>query len=92
MINQNLSLAARLQAPTPKFFRTVRVISLVLGAVGTAILTAPVTLPAAIVTIAGYIATAGAVAAAVSSTTVDYNALERKQALDDIGSGSGWPY
>lgn len=85
MVNQNLSITQRLQAPTPTFFRAVRTVGLLLGAVSTAILTAPVALPAAVVTVAGYLATAGAVAAAVSSTTVDYNALERKQALDNIG-------
>jgi ABC-type xylose transport system permease subunit len=63
----------RLQSPTPKFFKKIRTIGLTLGAVGAAILTAPITLPTALVTIAGYLATAGIVAFAISSTAKDGN-------------------
>ena len=76
---QNLGVVARMKAPTPRFFRVVRNIGLVLGAVGTTILTAGTALPAVVVTVAGYLVTAGAVAAAVSQSTVDWNAYERQQ-------------
>jgi len=64
------SLWKRWAAPTPKFFKIIRNVGLVVGAVGTAILTAPVALPAAIVSISGYLVTAGAIATAVSQLTV----------------------
>ena len=64
------SLLKRWAAPTPKFFKIIRNVGLVIGAVGTAILTAPVALPAALVSISGYLVTAGAIATAVSQLTV----------------------
>lgn len=64
------SLKRRWVSPTPKFFKTLRNVGLVIGAVGTAILTAPVTLPATLVTISGYLVTAGGVATAVSQLTM----------------------
>ncbi|MDR2223382.1 MAG: hypothetical protein LBE34_11685 [Flavobacteriaceae bacterium] len=60
----------RATAPTPKFFRVLRTVGLTLAAVGATIATAPIALPAAVVTAAGYIALAGAVASAVSQVTV----------------------
>ena len=81
-MNQDLSVAERLTAPTPKFFRRVRAIGIALGAIGAAVLAAPIALPVMMTTIAGYLATAGAVATAVSSTTVDWEALKHERALD----------
>ena len=60
-------ITERIKSPTPKFFKKIRTIGLTLGAVGGALLTAPITLPATVVTIAGYLATAGIVASAISS-------------------------
>jgi len=57
----------RIQSPTPKFFKTIRSIGLALGAIGGALLTAPITLPATVVTLAGYLATAGIVASAIAT-------------------------
>jgi ABC-type xylose transport system permease subunit len=74
----SITLGQRLAAPTPKFFRVIRTVGLVLGTVGTTILTAGAALPAVVVTIAGYLVTAGAVAAAVSQTTVDWKVYESK--------------
>ena len=62
-------ITERIKSPTPKFFKRIRTIGLTLGAVGGALLTAPITLPATVTTIAGYLATAGIVASAVSSVT-----------------------
>ncbi len=61
-------LLERVKAPTPKFFKKVRTIGLTLGAVGAALLAAPVALPPLVVTLAGYLVTAGLVAGAVSAT------------------------
>jgi uncharacterized membrane protein HdeD (DUF308 family) len=66
-----MSLAKRAAAPTPKFFRTVRTIGFCLAAVGGAIIASPVALPAALVTVAGYITLAGGVMSAVAQVSVD---------------------
>ena len=62
----------RVQEPTPRFFRRIRNAGLLLTAVSGALLTAPVTLPAALLTVAGYVALAGAIAGAVSQTAVHH--------------------
>lgn len=60
----------RIQEPTPKFFKVIRNIGLVLTAVSGVIATAPVSLPAIVVTVAGYLAVAGGIASAISQTTI----------------------
>ena len=66
-----MNIVQRLKAPTPKFFRVLRNVGLVLAAVGGTLLAAPVALPAAVITVAGYITVAGGVMTAVSQTAVD---------------------
>ncbi len=56
----------RLQAPTPKFFKVLRNVGLGLAAVGGVLVSAPVALPALVVSIGGYLIVAGSVATAVS--------------------------
>jgi ABC-type xylose transport system permease subunit len=65
-----LTLVQRVVAPTPKFFRLLRTIGIVIGLVGGAILASPVMLPAAIVTVGGYLAVAGSIVTGVSQTAV----------------------
>ena len=72
----NMSVVERVKAPTPKFFKTLRTIGLALAAVGGASLAAPVSVPAALISIAGYVALAGGVMTAVSQTAVDTNAKD----------------
>jgi hypothetical protein len=64
-------LKERWNAKTPKFWKKVRNIAITLGAVAGVILTAPFSLPAAVITAAGYLATAGTVAATLSQLTVE---------------------
>ena len=64
-----MTIIKRAKAPTPKFFKVLRNIGLVLAAVGGTILAAPVALPVAIVSIGGYVAVAGGVISAVSQLT-----------------------
>ena len=66
-----MSLEQRWNAPTPKFWKRVQKIAITLGAVAGVILTAPVSVPAAVITIAGYVATAGTVAATLSQLTIE---------------------
>ena len=61
----------RAKAPTPKFFRVLRNIGIGLAAVSTTLLAAPIVLPAVIITVAGYVAIAGAMITAVSQLTED---------------------
>ena len=61
-----MNIIDRLIGPTPKFFKKVRTIGLALTAVSASLLASPVTLPAILVQIAGYLAVAGSVATAVS--------------------------
>ena len=70
MKNENLNLVERIQAPTPKWFKTLRSIGLALAAIGGAIVAAPVALPAGLVSVAGYLGLAGGVITAVSQTAV----------------------
>ncbi|WP_130856671.1 hypothetical protein [Olivibacter jilunii] len=67
----------RIKSPTPKFFKRIRTIGLTLGAVGGALLTAPITLPTTVVTIAGYLATAGIVASAISTVAKDDTRVDK---------------
>ncbi|GEP52628.1 hypothetical protein FNO01nite_33000 [Flavobacterium noncentrifugens] len=66
-----MNVINRAQAPTPKFFKVLRTIGIIMLAVSGSILTAPVTLPAAIISVAGYVAVAGGVLSAVSQVTVE---------------------
>jgi uncharacterized membrane protein YeiH len=66
-----MTLAERLKSPTPKFFRTVRKIGLSVAAIGGAMLAAPVGLPVALVTVAGYLTVAGGVMTAVAQAAVE---------------------
>ena len=68
-----MTLVQRWKAPTPKFWKKVQRVAITLGAVAGVILTAPVSIPATVITVAGYVATAGTVAATLSQLTVDNN-------------------
>ena len=68
------TIVNRATAPTPKFFKVLRNIGLALATIGGAILTAPVVLPAVVVTVGGYLAVAGGVLSAVSQLAVDDHA------------------
>jgi ABC-type xylose transport system permease subunit len=65
-----MNLIDRVVAPTPAFFQKLRNIGLVLAAISAAIISAPISLPAMVVTVAGYLAVAGSVLGAVSQITV----------------------
>lgn len=65
-----MNVIQRMQAPTPKFFRVLRAIGLSLAAASAALLAAPIALPAAVVTVAGYLTVAGSVITAVSQTAI----------------------
>lgn len=79
MKKDSLNLVERVTAPTPKWFKIIRNIGITLTAVGGAILTAPITLPATIVTVGGYLILGGTVATAIAQTAMrDDNDEETK--------------
>lgn len=56
---------------TPPFFKKLRIAGLVIAAAGTTLLAAPVALPAAVVTLGGYLVVGGAVATAMSQAAIE---------------------
>ena len=76
-----MNIAKRAKAPTPKFFKILRTIGLALLGISGSVMAAPVALPAAVVTAAGYIAVAGGVMSAVSQVTVEDSA--KKEVADE---------
>jgi uncharacterized membrane protein HdeD (DUF308 family) len=75
-----MNFVERIKAPTPKFFRVLRSIGLALLAISSSLIAAPVALPVAVVSVAGYVAVAGGVISAISQITVDDDA-NREQAI-----------
>ena len=65
-----MNIVERAKAPTPKFFRILRTVGLTMLAISGSVLAAPVALPAALVSVAGYLAVAGGVISAVSQVTL----------------------
>ena len=65
-----MNMKQRIKAETPSFWKKVQKIGIVVAALGGAIATAPIALPAAIVTLGGYLATAGAITGILSQLTV----------------------
>lgn len=68
---EGMNIFKRFSSPTPKFFKIVRNVGLALAAAGGAIIAAPVVLPAAVITIGGYLVVAGTVATAVSQAVIE---------------------
>ena len=65
-----MNIVERYKKPTPKFFKTLRNIGITLATAGGAIIAAPISMPAIVITIATYMTVAGTVATAVSQAVV----------------------
>lgn len=74
-----MNLIQRMKAPTPKFFKILRIVGLSLAAAGGTLLAAPIVLPSAIITVAGYLTVAGGVLTAVSQTAVNSEKENNKE-------------
>ena len=83
-----MNIIDRANAPTPKFFRILRTIGIVMLAVSGSVLAAPIALPAVVVTVAGYLAVAGGVMSAVSQVTVD-DAAKKIEGLNSVDQDAG---
>ena len=94
MKQRNLNLVSRIQEPTPKWFRIVRNIGLALSAVGGVLVAAPVALPAAVVSVGGYLLLGGSIIGAVSQTAVsaeeygDKNQKSRENSTENSSAAS----
>lgn len=71
-----MTIKNRILAHTPSFFKRVRNVALILGAVSATILTAPVALPAIALQIAGYVGVSAAVATVVSQAVTGKEKLK----------------
>ena len=78
-----MNIVERYKKPTPKFFKTLRNIGITLATAGGAIIAAPITMPAIVVTIATYMTVAGTVATAVSQAVVTDNENTETDENDD---------
>ncbi|KKX47965.1 hypothetical protein L950_0223545 [Sphingobacterium sp. IITKGP-BTPF85] len=72
-----MNVLERAQAPTPKFFKLLRSVGIIVATIGGAILTAPIALPAALISIGGYLTVAGGVISAISQITVDDKKVDK---------------
>jgi len=80
-----MNIIERIQAPTPRLFKILRNVGLLLLTASGSIMAAPVALPAVVVAVAGYAAVAGGIMSAVSQVTVEGKnpAVESKQERTD---------
>jgi len=75
----------RMRKPTPPFFKKLRNIGLVVAGIAGAIATAPIALPAAVTSIAGYLTVAGSIASAVSQlTTREESHPQPSNTIEDV--------
>jgi hypothetical protein len=65
------SVGDRIKQKTPPFFKKLRTIGLVVAAIGTSWVMAPVALPVLVTTIGGYLIVGGTVLSTVSQTAVE---------------------
>lgn len=72
-----MNVLERAQAPTPKFFKVLRSVGIIVATIGGAILTAPISLPATLISIGGYLTVAGGVISAISQITVDDKRVDK---------------
>jgi hypothetical protein len=82
-----MKIIERYKKPTPKFFRILRNIGIALATAGGAIIAAPISIPATIITVATYMTVAGTVATAVSQAVIkDEDTAESEVNTIDNGS------
>lgn len=65
-----MNIIQRFKAPTPRFWKKVQKVGLVLTGLGTFLVSAPISLPATVVSLGGYAAFGGGLIATLSQLTV----------------------
>lgn len=66
-----MTIKDRIRKKSPRLFRRITNFCVTLGVIGGVIVTAPVSLPIGVITIGGYLVTAGLIGASVSKLTVE---------------------
>ena len=66
-----MTIKERIQSPTPRFYKKLRNISLVLAGISATILTSPAALPAVVIKLATYLGVGASVASVVSQTVTE---------------------
>ena len=72
---KKLSLLDRVALPSPTFWRKVSAVGKAIGGLGLVLVTAPVALPAAVVSVAGYLVLVGSLTAGLAALTVEPGAV-----------------
>ena len=65
------SVVKRWKSSTPKFWKKIQRAGVIIGGIGATILAAPVTVPATLTVIGGYLVLAGSLTATLSQLTVE---------------------
>ena len=85
-----LSLLDRVALPSPLFWKKVSAVGKAIGALGLVLVTAPVALPAAVVSVAGYLVLAGSLTAGLSALTVEQDAaVSAENGTEQPAGGAG---
>jgi hypothetical protein len=82
-----MKIIERYKKPTPKFFRILRNIGIALATAGGAIIAAPLSIPATVITIATYMTVVGTVATAVSQAVIKDEGTSENN-LNTVDNGS----
>ena len=89
--SQKMSILDRVAQPSPKFWQKVSAVGKAVGGLGLVLVAAPVALPAAVLTAAGYLVLVGSLTAGLSALTVETGAEasalnKQDQPAGDAGS------
>jgi hypothetical protein len=76
-------LKERWNSKTPKFWKKVQRIAILVGAVAGTIIAAPIALPAAVITVAGYAVAVGTAVATVSQFTVEDKSVNTEEDVNN---------
>jgi hypothetical protein len=66
-----MKIKDRIKTKSPRLFKRITNFCITLGAIGGALLIAPIALPAGVIALSGYFVTAGVIGASVSKLTVE---------------------
>ena len=69
MERKKMTIRERWKSRTPRFWKKIQRVSIIIGAISGAILTAPISLPASLIATAGYLAVASTSIAGMSQLT-----------------------
>lgn len=86
--SKKMNILDRVALPSPKFWQKVSAVGKAVGGLGLVLVAAPVALPAAVMTVAGYLVLAGSLTAGLSALTVESGA-EASTTQDQSAGNAG---